>query len=283
MANYTTADIQALRERTGAGMLDVKKTLDEDDGDIDKALEIILVNGLRGVAKREGRATADGVIVDDIRPGDEGEVGTMVEVNSETDFVSKNEEFGKFADTVLAQAVATGATDVETLLASNTPEGTPLSEVVAEVAARLGERIVVNRVVRLTAEKVTSYLHKTNPDLPPQLGVLVATDAAGAEVARDVGTHIAAYSPQYLTREDVPEDIVADERRIAEEIARNENKPGRAFPRILGGGATGSFRGTGRRARAIARAPRRPVPRGLEEAAARPAGLPGCRVAADPG
>src|SRR5690625_2942759 len=142
MANYTTADIKALRERTGAGMLDVKKALDEADGDIDKALEIIRVKGLRGVAKREGRATADGVIVVDIRPGDEGEVGTMVEVNSETDFVSKNEEFGKFADTVLAQAVATGATDVETLLASNTPEGTPLSEAVAEVAARLGERIV---------------------------------------------------------------------------------------------------------------------------------------------
>src|SRR5699024_5617589 len=107
---------------------------------------IIRVKGLRGVASREGRATADGVVVVDIRAGDGGEVGTMVEVNSETDFVSKNEEFGKFADIVLAQAVATGATDVEALLASKTDEGTPLSDVVAEVAARLGERIVVSRI-----------------------------------------------------------------------------------------------------------------------------------------
>src|SRR5690625_3921396 len=241
MANYTTADIKALRERTGAGMLDVKKALDEADGDIDKALEIIRVKGLRGVAKREGRATADGVVVVDIRAGEEGEVGTMVEVNSETDFVSKNEEFGKLADTVLAQAVATGETDVEALLASQTDQG-PLSEVVSEVSARLGERIVVNRVARVTGEKVTSYLHKTNPDLPPQLGVLVATDAAGAEVARDVGTHIAAYSPKYLTRDDVPEETVADERRIAEEIARNENKPEQAIPKIIEGRVNGFFK-----------------------------------------
>jgi len=242
MANYTTADIKALRERTGAGMLDVKKALDEADGDMDKALEIIRVKGLRGVASREGRATADGVVVVDIRAGDGGEVGTMVEVNSETDFVSKNEEFGKFADIVLAQAVATGATDVEALLASKTDEGTPLSDVVAEVAARLGERIVVSRIARISGEKVTSYLHKTNPDLPPQLGVLVATDAAGAEVARDVGTHIAAYSPKYLTRDEVPADIVADERRIAEEIARNENKPEQAIPKIVEGRLNGFFK-----------------------------------------
>jgi len=280
MANYTTADIKALRERTGAGMLDVKKALDEADGDIDKALEIIRVKGLRGVAKREGRATADGVIVVDIRPGDEGEVGTMVEVNSETDFVSKNEEFGKFADTVLAQAVATGATDVETLLASNTPEGTPLSEAVAEVAARLGERIVVNRVVRLTAEKVTSYLHKTNPDLPPQLGVLVATDAAGAEVARDVGTHIAAYSPKYLTREDVPEDIVADERRIAEEIARNENKPEQAIPKIIEGRVNGFFKENVLLDQAYAKDPKQTVAKVFEAAGGKLIGFARFRVGA---
>jgi len=242
MANYTTADIKALRERTGAGMLDVKNALDEADGDVDKALEIIRVKGLRGIAKREDRAAADGVVVVDIRSGDGGEVGTMVEVNSETDFVSKNEEFGKFAQTVLAQAVTTGTTSVEELLASTTPEGTVLSEVVSEVAARLGERIVVSRIARVTGEKVTSYLHKTNPDLPPQLGVLVATDAAGAEVARDVGTHIAAFSPKYLTRDDVPEETVADERRIAEEIARNENKPEQAIPKIIEGRVNGFFK-----------------------------------------
>lgn len=242
MANYTTADIKALRERTGAGMLDVKKALDEADGDTDKALEIIRVKGLRGVAKREGRATADGVVAVDIRAGEGGEVGTMIEVNSETDFVAKNEEFTTFADQVLAQAVATGETDVEALLNTKTEDGQLLSELVTEIAARLGERIVVRRVARVTGEKVTSYLHKTNPDLPPQIGVLVATDAAGSEVARDVGTHIAALAPKYLARDEVAEDIVADERRIAEETARNEGRPEQAMPKIIEGRLTGFFK-----------------------------------------
>lgn len=242
MANYTTADIKALRERTGAGMLDVKKALDEADGDTDKALEIIRVKGLRGVAKREGRATADGVVAVDIRAGEGGEVGTMIEVNSETDFVAKNEEFTTFADQVLAQAVATGETDVEALLNTKTEDGQLLSEFVTEIAARLGERIVVRRVARVTGEKVTSYLHKTNPDLPPQIGVLVATDAAGSEVARDVGTHIAALAPKYLARDEVAEDIVADERRIAEETARNEGRPEQAMPKIIEGRLTGFFK-----------------------------------------
>src|SRR5690606_24462700 len=101
MANYTAADIKALREKTGAGMLDVKKALDEADGDADKALEIIRVKGLKGVGKREGRATSDGLVAVQIDPAAEGEVGVLVEINSETDFVAKNETFVSLADKVL--------------------------------------------------------------------------------------------------------------------------------------------------------------------------------------
>ncbi|MPV49596.1 MULTISPECIES: translation elongation factor Ts [unclassified Pseudactinotalea] len=241
MANYTVADISALRESTGAGMMDVKKALDEAAGDKEKALEIIRVKGLKGVAKREGRATSDGLVATSINPSEAGETGVMVEVNSETDFVAKNEVFIALADRVLEAAVTSGAGDLEALLAADS-DGKPVGTVVDEQAATLGEKIVVRRVARVAGEKVTSYLHRTNKDLPPQVGVLVATDAAGEAVAKDVAMHIAAYSPAYLTREEVPADQVADERRIAEETARNEGKPEAALPKIIEGRMNGFYK-----------------------------------------
>lgn len=241
MANYTAADIKALRERTGAGMLDVKKALDEADGDQTKALEIIRVKGLKGVSKREARAASDGLVATSISDEGAGQVGVLVEVNSETDFVAKNEVFTSLADQVVAAAAASGATDTEQLLAVETDGGT-VASVVEETAATLGEKIVVRRVARIAGEKVSEYLHRTNKDLPPQVGVLVASDAAGAAVARDVAMHIAAFSPTYLTREDVPAEKVADERRIAEETARNENKPEQALPKIIEGRLNGFFK-----------------------------------------
>ncbi|MEE6287723.1 translation elongation factor Ts [Georgenia sp. MJ173] len=241
MANYTAADIKALREKTGAGMLDVKKALDEADGDSQKALEIIRVKGLKGVAKREDRAASDGLVAVEVVADGDGETGVLVEVNSETDFVAKNEIFVALADKVLAAAVATGAADVEALLAAPTGD-TTVGELVSETAATLGEKLVVRRVVRVSGEKVTSYLHRTAKDLPPQVGVLVATDAAAAEVARDVAMHIAAFSPSFLTREDVPEETVAGERRIAEETSRNEGKPEAALPKIIEGRVGGFFK-----------------------------------------
>jgi len=241
MANYTAADIKALRERTGAGMLDVKKALDEADGDAEKAMEIIRVKGLKGISKREGRAASDGLVAANVADGADGQVGVLIELNCETDFVTKNAKFIELADKVLATAVATGTDDVATVLAADL-DGTTVQGAIDELAAVIGEKLVLRRVARVVAPKVTVYLHKVNKDLPPQVGVLVGTDEAGLPVAKDVAMHTAAYSPLYLTREDVPEDVVASERRIAEETARNEGKPEAALGKIVEGRVTGFFK-----------------------------------------
>ncbi|GAB2991907.1 MAG TPA: translation elongation factor Ts [Actinotalea caeni] len=280
MANYTAADIKALREKTGAGMLDVKKALDEANGDADKALEIIRVKGLKGVAKREGRSASDGLVAVQIDAAPTGgEVGVLVEINSETDFVAKNETFISLADRVLAAAVASGAESAEALLAVET-DGATVQSLVDETAATLGEKIVVRRVARVAGEKVTSYLHRTAKDLPPQVGVLVATDAAGAEVAKDVAMHIAAYSPTFLSRDDVPAEQVADERRIAEETARNEGKPEGALPKIIEGRLNGFFKENVLLDQAFAKDPKKTVGQVVSEAGGTVTGYARFRVGA---
>jgi elongation factor Ts len=241
MANYTAADIKALRERTGAGMLDVKKALDEADGNAEKALEIIRVKGLKGVSKREGRAASDGLVAAHVTDDADGQTGVLIELNSETDFVAKNTTFVTLAEKVLASAVAAGTDDVAAILASEV-DGRTVQETIDETAATLGEKVVLRRVARISAPKVSVYLHKVNKDLPPQVGVLVGSDVPGAEVARDVAMHIAAYSPSYLTRDDVPAETVESERRIAEETSRNEGKPEAALPKIVEGRLNGFFK-----------------------------------------
>ncbi|MBD9699623.1 elongation factor Ts [Flavimobilis sp. GY10621] len=233
MANYTAADIKALRERTGAGMLDVKKALDEADGNSEKALELLRIKGLKGVSKREDRETTEGLVAVDIRPSDAGETGTIVELNCETDFVAKNEKFIDLADTVLAAVVAAGATDVESALAAPTAEGT-VADTITTLAAGIGEKVVLRRVAAVSGPKVTSYVHRTAKDLPPTIGVLVVTDEAGAAVGKDVAQHVAALAPDFLSREDVPAEKVDNERRIAEETARNEGgkKPDHIIAKI---------------------------------------------------
>jgi len=241
MANYTAADIKALRERTGAGMLDVKKALDEADGDSEKALEIIRVKGLKGISKREGRAASDGLVAANVSDGPDGQTGVLIELNSETDFVAKNERFIALAGVVLDAAVLAGTDDTAAVL-STPVEGRTVSDLIDETAAVIGEKLVLRRVARVTAPAVTVYLHKVNKDLPPQVGVLVGTDAAGAPVARDIAMHIAAFSPTYLTRDDVPAETVDAERRIAEETSRNEGKPEAALPKIIEGRLGGFFK-----------------------------------------
>ncbi|AXH94896.1 translation elongation factor Ts [Ornithinimicrobium avium] len=237
MANYTAADIKTLRENTGAGMMDVKKALDEADGDLGKATEILRVKGLKGVTKREGRSASNGLV----RTQVDGGVGTMVEINCETDFVAKNPKFGELADRILAQAVAVEAADAEALLASEL-DGTTVKDVLDDANATLGEKIEVRRVARLTGERVVSYLHKTMPDLPAQIGVLVATTGGDEQVARDIAMHVAAFSPSVLTREDIDAQTVENERRIAEETAREEGKPEQALPKIVEGRVNGFFK-----------------------------------------
>ena len=279
MANYTAADIKALRERTGAGMLDVKKALDEADGDADKALEIIRVKGLKGVSKREGRSASDGLVAADVQASGEGQVGVLVEINSETDFVAKNETFLALADKVLSVAVSTGVSDAAELAAAPVDGGT-LQSVVDEAAATLGEKIAVRRIARVTGENVATYLHKVNKDLPPQVGVLVASDAKGAAVAKDIAMHIAAYSPTYLTREDVPADVVDSERRIAEETSRNEGKPEAALPKIIEGRLNGFFKENVLVEQAFAKDPKKTVGQVLTEAGGTVTGFVRFRVGA---
>ena len=279
MANYTAADIKALRERTGAGMLDVKKALDEANGDAEKALEIIRVKGLKGVSKREGRSASDGLVAADVTTSGEGQVGVLVEINSETDFVAKNATFLALADKVLAAAVSSGAADAAELAATQVDGGT-LQTVVDEAAATLGEKIVVRRVARVSGENVATYLHKVNKDLPPQVGVLVASDAKGASVAKDVEMHIAAYSPTYLTREDVPAEVVDSERRIAEETSRNEGKPEAALPKIIEGRLNGFFKENVLVEQAFAKDPKKTVGQVLTEAGGTVTGFARFRVGA---
>ena len=237
MANYTAADIKALRERTGAGMMDVKKALDEANGDADKAMELIRIKGLKGATKREGRSTAEGLVAAAV----EGGVGVMVEVACETDFVAKAAPFIEFANTVLATAVASGAADVETLLAVDV-DGKPMSEAVIAAGALLGEKVAIRRLARIEGATVDAYLHKTSKDLPAQVGVLFAIDGDNQEVAHDVAVHIAAMSPTFLTRDEVAADVVESERRIAAETAQAEGKPEAAMSKIVEGRLTGFFK-----------------------------------------
>ena len=260
MANYTAADIKEIREATGAGMLDVKKALDEADGDKAKAVEVIRVKGLKGIAKREGRTASEGLIAFDIRDSDAGRTGTLVELNSETDFVAKNDKFVALGDEAVAAAVESGATEPEELAE------TPFGEALTNAGASMGEKILVRRIGRVSGEAVTEYMHRTNKDLPPQVGVLVATDAAGAEVARDVAMHIAAFSPAYLNRDEVPADVVENERRIAEETAKNEGKPEQALPKIIEGRLNGFYKENVLLDQGFAKDPKQSVGKIVEEA-----------------
>ena len=237
MANYTAADIKALRESTGAGMLDVKKALDEADGDQAKATEILRFKGLKGVTKREGRTTENGLVA----ASAEGSVGNLVEVLCETDFVAKGEKFGALADRVLKQAVAVNAKNAEELLSSEL-DGQTVQSILDEANATIGEKIEIKRAASVEGDTVVSYLHKTSPDLPAQIGVVLAVKGDDAQTARDIAMHIAAFSPTVLSREDVDADTVANERRVAEATAREEGKPEAALPKIIEGRVNGFFK-----------------------------------------
>jgi elongation factor Ts len=237
MANYTSADIKALRESTGAGMMDVKRALDEASGDHAKATEFLRVKGLKGVTKREGHSATNGLVAAQSGNG----VGTLVEVNCETDFVAKSDKFIALAGQVLAQAVTAGATSADELLASDMG-GRTVKDLLDEANATIGEKIEVRRVGRLEASTVVSYLHKTSPDLPAQIGVLVATEGGDEVTARDIAMHIAAFSPSVLSRDEIDAETVQNERRVAEATAKEEGKPEAALPRIIEGRVNGYFK-----------------------------------------
>ena len=217
---------------TGAGMLDSKNALVEADGDFDKAVELLRIKGAKDVGKRAERATAEGLVA--------AKDGALIELNSETDFVAKNDEFQAVADQIVAAAAAAKATDIDALKAAKVGD-TTVEQVIADLSAKIGEKLELRRVAYFDGT-VETYLHKRASDLPPAVGVLVEYTGSDKEAAHAVALQIAALKAKYLTREDVPEDVVANERRIAEETARNEGKPEQALAKIVEGRVTGYYK-----------------------------------------
>ncbi|WP_031519080.1 translation elongation factor Ts [Streptomyces sp. NRRL F-5123] len=240
MANFTAADVKKLRELTAAGMMDCKNALTEAEGDLDKAVEILRVKGQKGVTKREGRSASNGAVVSLISA--DSTEGVLVELKCETDFVAKGDKFVAVADAIAAHVAATKPADIAVLLASEIKPGQTVQAFVDEANATLGEKIVLDRFAQFTGTYVASYLHRTSPDLPPQVGVLVELDKADAQTAKDVAQHIAAFAPRYLTRDEIDAETVENERRVAEATAREEGKPEAALPRIVEGRVNGFFK-----------------------------------------
>jgi elongation factor Ts len=236
MANYTAADVKALREKSGAGMMDCKGALDEADGNPEKAFELLRLKGLKGVTKREGRATSNGLVVARVSGG----TGYLLELACETDFVAKAERFVALGEKIADAIVSAGAKDLETALAASL-DGKSVADAINDEAAILGEKAELRRVAVISDVAVDAYLHRTSKDLPPQVGVLVAFDG-NAETAHDVAVHIAAFSPSVLSRDQISEETVATERRIADETARNEGKPEAALAKIVEGRVNGFFK-----------------------------------------
>ena len=230
MANVSLDDIKTLRERLGTGMVDTKNALVEAEGDLEKATEILRLKGAKGNAKRADRSTSEGLIA-----AHEGtDATTMIELACETDFVAKGDKFLALGDTVLAAIAAAGASTTEAALATPLDGGT-VAEAIDAAAAIIGEKFELRRVVRLEGSAFAIYLHRTNKDLPPQVGVVVAYVGSDAETARSIAQHVSFADPQYLTRNEVPVETVQNERRIVEEISRNEGKPEAALPKIVEG------------------------------------------------
>ena len=259
---YTAEDVKKLREATAAGMLDCKKALDEADGDFDKAVEIIRVKGLKGVTKREGRTTSNGLVV--ARAA--GNLGVMLELNCETDFVAKGERFQELADELIAHLESSKLGTLDAFLASKLPTGKTVQERIDEGNATLGEKIEIRRVVVLEGSPVALYLHRTSPDLPPQLGVLVQLASDALDAGKDVAQHIAAFAPQYVRREDIPADAIESERRIAEETARAEGKPEASLSKIVEGRVTGFVKEVSLLEQAFAKDAKKTVQQILDEA-----------------
>ena len=239
MANFTAADVKKLRDLTGAGMMDCKKALDEADGDFDKAVEILRIKGAKDVGKRAGRTAANGLVA---HSGN-----ALLELNCETDFVAKNADFIALApDSWSSTASRARPADVEALLASTLADGRTVADTVQELSAKIGEKLVLNRFAR-------ARRHRRGLPAPQEPGPAAAGGRAGGvhrqdrrgrptPDARGVAMQIAAMRPKYLTRDEVPADVVESERRIAEETAREEGKPEAALPKIVEGRVNAFFK-----------------------------------------
>ncbi len=229
MTQITAADVKTLRDATGAGMMDCKKALTEADGDFDKAVEILRISGAAKAAKRSDRAASNGLVA--------SLGGTVIELLCETDFVAKNAEFQALATRIAAAADAARPADSDALRALVLDSGKTVAEEVEGLSAVIGEKLAAGRVGHVDGDVVV-YLHRKSGDLPAQTGVVVGYSGS-AEAAKTVAMQVAAMRPTYLTRDDVPADVLADERRIAEATARQEGKPEPALPKIVEGRVNG--------------------------------------------
>jgi elongation factor Ts len=232
MANYTAADVKKLRDLTGSGMMDCKKALEDAAGDFDKAVELLRIKGAKDVGKRAGRETANGLVA--------AEGGTMVEIDCETDFVAKSDDFQALAEKVLRVAVDQQPADLDALRKAPLDGGT-VDDAVQALSARIGEKLELKRYIHVDGP-VALYLHRRASDLPPAIGALVAYEGGGDEAAKSVAMHIAAARPQYTTRDEVPGEVLENERRIAEATAREEGKPEQVLPRIVEGRINGFYK-----------------------------------------
>ena len=239
MANFTAADVKRLREQTGAGMMDCKNALEEASGDLEAAIELLRLKGAKDVNKRATRTAANGLVAAEL---DGTEAGVLVELNCETDFVAKTDLFQQVAAEIAAAALKAKVTDRPSLLTTEARPGTTVQQLIEEAGASLKEKLELGRFARFEGGYVATYLHRSDAALPPTLGVLVQLDKDNAEVAKDLAQQIAAMRPLYVVRDDVPVDVVEKERRIAEQITRDEGKPEQAIGKIVEGRLNAYFK-----------------------------------------
>ena len=234
MASITAAEVKKLRDSTGAGMMAAKKALEEVEGDFDKAVEILRIKGETKVKERGAERTASNGLV-------AAADGAMIQLNCETDFVAKNEQFQQLAADIVAHVSKTGSADLSTVLSEKLADGRTVAENIDAVAAVIGEKLELTAVASLgeNGGQVASYMHKRSADLPPQVGVLVEFEGDDLDAARRAAMQIAAMRPQYVTRDEIPAEVVENERRIAEATAREEGKPEQALAKIVEGRVNG--------------------------------------------
>lgn len=223
----TAALVKELRERTGAGMMECKKALVETGGDIELAIENMRKSGQAKAAKKAGRIAAEGVII--ARASEDGKKAVMVEINSETDFVARDENFLGFANMVADVALAGELNDVASLAAATTPGGESVEEARAALVAKIGENISVRRVHIVTGDVLGSYIHGG------RIGVVVALQGGDQELARDIAMHVAASNPQVAKPEQVSEDLLAKEEEIFKAQALESGKPAEIVEKMIGG------------------------------------------------
>jgi elongation factor Ts len=224
--------VKRLRDLSGAGMMDCKNALTECDGNIDEAIEFLRKKGVKDAGKRADRTAANGLVTAEL---DGTSAGVLVEVNCETDFVAKNDGFQELAAKIAKAAITSKPADRLALLATVAENGKTVEQLIEEASASIKEKLELGRYALLEGGYVATYLHKSDRDLPPTIGVLVQLDKDNEVVAKEIAQQIAAGGAQYVTRDEVPADIVAKERRIAEEITREEGKPEQAIPKIVEG------------------------------------------------